>query len=208
MIVDIPAILKALLGEKPNNISQTELAKLIGGKASQPYVTRWLSGTMPDGEYYERIIHLARQRGIIEHIESDELAASLDPRPVRKVKIKGYVGAGSRAHYYALADEEFEEVEAPVAATDKTVAVEIRGKSLGPLLNSWLVFYDDVRSPITDDLIGHLCVVGLSDDRILVKQIVRNKRGGFDLISNTDEDPITGVMIEWAAKVKDLRPRY
>jgi hypothetical protein len=208
MIADIPSLLRALMGEKPNNINQTQLAALIGGKATQPYVAKWLSGTKPDPEYYLRIIELARQRGIIDHIESAEVAESLDPTPVRKVKVKGYVGAGSRAHYYALADEEFDEVDAPLAATDKTVAVEIRGKSLGPLLNSWLVFYDDVRSPVTDDLVGHLCVVGLSDDRILVKQIARNRQGSYDLISNTDEEPIRGVTIEWAARVTDLRPRF
>lgn len=208
MIVDIPRVLRTLLGEKPNNITQAQLAELLGGDITQPYIARWLKGTDPDAPYYERIVALARQRGIIDHIGSEEVASSMDPLPVHKVKVKGYVGAGSRAHYYALADEEFEEVTAPKTATDRTVAVEIRGKSLGPLFNTWLVFYDDVRSPVTDDLVGHLCVVGLSDDRILVKQIARNKQGGFDLISNiADEPAIRDAQIEWAAKVKTMEPR-
>ena len=106
-----------------------------------------------------------------------------------------------------MADEDYEEVPAPAGANDRTVAVEIRGKSMGPLLSSWLVFYDDVRSPITDDLIGQLCVVGLADDRILVKEIRQNGRGGFRLLSNANEPPVDDVKIEWAAKVTDMRPR-
>ncbi len=145
-----------------------------------------------------------------DHVDlrSEDIAATLDKPPRRRsARIKGYVGAGSEAHYYALADEDFEEVDAPLGSSDRTVAVEIRGKSLGPLMANWLVFYDDVRSPVTTDLIGRLCVVGLSDDRILVKKIERNGRGGFQLLSNSGDEPIDDVKIEWAAKVTALQPR-
>jgi hypothetical protein len=75
-------------------------------------------------------------------------------------------------------------------------------------MNSWLVFYDDVRSPVTDDLVGWPCVVGLTDDRILVKKIIRNRRGGYDLLSNSvSDDPIEDAKIEWAALVKFMRPK-
>ena len=71
------------------------------------------------------------------------------------------------------------------------------------------MFYDDVRSPITDDMIGQLCVVGLSDDRVLIKKVLRNgARGKFDLLSNNDtEEPIKAVKIEWAALVTELRAK-
>lgn len=147
--------------------------------------------------------------GAADDLRSEDVAASLaSPRPaVRTVPVKGYVGAGAEAHFYAISNEDFEEVEAPPGATDRTIAVEIRGKSFGPLMDTWLVFYDDIRSPVTDDLIGRVCVVGLSDDRILIKKIVRNRDGGFDLLSNSHEEPIRDVSIEWAAKVTDMRPR-
>ena len=77
------------------------------------------------------------------------------------------------------------------------------------MFDRWYVFYDDVRRPVTPDLIGKLCVVGLSDDRVLIKKIMRNgKLGSFDLISNSDDEPpIVGARIEWAAKVKELRQK-
>jgi hypothetical protein len=145
--------------------------------------------------------------GADEHIDSAHILQDEAPGQ-RLVRIVGYVGAGSAPHFYALADDSFEEVIPPAGSNDKTVALEIRGKSFGPLLDTWLVFYDDVRSPITEDLHGEVCVVGLSDDRILLKKIQRNRDGSFTLISNASgEEPIRNAKIEWAAKVIDIRPR-
>lgn len=141
-------------------------------------------------------------------VSSEDVAASLSARPKgRTVRLVGYVGAGAKGHYYRLADEDYTEVEAPPGATDQTVAVEIKGKSLGDLLDSWLVYYNDVRSPVEPDLYGEVCVIGLSDDRILIKKIVSNGRGGFSLISNNNEPTIENAQVEWAAKVIDIRPR-
>lgn len=124
----------------------------------------------------------------------------------RRVPVVGYVGAGSETHFYAVAQGDLDDVAAPDWATDRTVAVEIRGESLGALFDRWLVFYDDVRSPVTSDLVGQICVVGLVDDRVLVKKIKRAKRGLFDLISN-NEPPIEAVSLSWAARVLGMQPR-
>lgn len=141
-------------------------------------------------------------------LRSEDVAATLPHGPARRtVKLKGYVGAGSEMHYYRLADEEYEEVPAPNKVTDRTVAVEIRGKSMGPAVAGWLVFYDDIHSEVTPALHGRLCVVGLSDDRILIKRIKRQKNGLYTLLSNSDEPPIEDAQIEWAAPVTSLEPR-
>lgn len=132
----------------------------------------------------------------------------VDDRPgPREVKLVGYVGAGAAAHFYGEAEGELGRVPAPDGATESTVAVEVRGESLGALFDRWLVYYDDVRSPVTPDLIGALCVVGLADDRVLVKQIKASRsKGLYHLLSNT-EAPILDVPIDWAAKVKNMVPR-
>lgn len=123
------------------------------------------------------------------------------------VPLVGYVGAGSVAHVYADSQGPFDEVEAPDEATESTVAVEIRGESLGALFDSWLVFYDDVRDPPGRDLMGKLCVVGVSDGRILIKKMTKGQLPGhFTLVSNV-EPPIYDVLVDWAARVKTMRPR-
>lgn len=128
-------------------------------------------------------------------------------KPGGTVPLVGYVGAGAAAHFYASADEGLGEVEAPPGTTPQTRAAEIRGESLGPLFDTWLVFYDDVRTPVTPDLIGKLCIVGLPDDKVLVKKIQRSRTPGlFHLLSN-NEAPMLDQEVIWAAKVKTMRPR-
>lgn len=121
------------------------------------------------------------------------------------VPVVGYVGAGSEAHF-GTAQGPMDEAPAPDGATPQTVAVEVRGESLGAFFDGWLVFYDDVRSPITEDLIGRLCVVGLEDGRILVKMVQKNRSGGFDLFGQFG-DPVLDAAIAWAAPVKSFAPR-
>lgn len=132
-----------------------------------------------------------------------------DPdRPAaHEVPLVGYVGAGATAHFYAAGDGNLGKAPAPDGATASTVAVEVRGDSLGALFEHWLVYYDEVRSPVTSDMIGRLCVVGLPDDRVLVKKIQRSKAEGlYHLLSNTEE-PIFDQEVLWAARVKSMMPR-
>ena len=122
------------------------------------------------------------------------------------VNLVGYVGEGS-ATYFVAEDAQFDEVPAPAGANDATVAVEIRGDSLGPFFDRWLVYYDDVRQPVKAELIGKLCVVGLADGRILIKKVVRAKsRNLYHLLSPSGE-PLLDVIIEWAARVKNMVPQ-
>lgn len=127
-----------------------------------------------------------------------------------EVPVVGYVGAGAGAHYYQVDPGELERVAAPKKANEHTVALRIIGDSLGPLFNTWYVFFDEVRSPITPDMLWRPCVVWLPDDRILVKEVRPSKKfkGLYDLISNdTKIDPIEGVEIAGAALVKGVEYR-
>ena len=124
------------------------------------------------------------------------------------VPIAGYVGAGSTATFYGEGQGQLGEVVGPEGTTEETVAVEIRGESLGPFFDGWLVFFDDVRSPVTDDIIGKLCVVGLADGRVLIKRLVRSRgsRTLFHLYGQFG-DPILDTPVKWAAQVKSVMPR-
>jgi len=124
----------------------------------------------------------------------------------RVVPVVGYVGAGATAHFYAVSQGGLDDVPAPDGSTDRTVAVEIRGDSLGPLFDRWLAFYDDVRSPIVTELLGQLCVVGLADDRVLIKRVRRGRGKTFDLFSQSKENDVLGVEVAWAARVKLMAP--
>ena len=127
-----------------------------------------------------------------------------EPPPAPKVRVVGYVGAGATAHLYDVAQPDLDEVNGPSDASEDTVAVEIRGESLGPFFNRWYVFYDDVHRPMTPDLIGQLCVVGLADGRVLIKQVQRGSAEGLYNLHSATEKPIADVTIDWAARVNSI----
>jgi hypothetical protein len=91
------------------------------------------------------------------------------------VPLVGYVSAGAATTYFQQ-DGQLDEVPPPDGASEATVAVEIRGDSLGSFFDRWLVFYDDVRRPVTNDL---------------VKTVRRRPRRwpGFDQEDPAQQDP-------------------
>lgn len=126
----------------------------------------------------------------------------------KKVPIVGYVGAGSAAHYYNDGQGPYDDdAPMPENGTDDTVAVEIRGTSLGFMFDQWLVYYDEVHHPPTHDMLGRLCVVELIDGKVLVKKLVRGSAPRlYNLISQTEE-PMIDQEVVWAAKVTAMTPR-
>ncbi len=123
------------------------------------------------------------------------------------VPVVGYVGAGSVATLFAEGQGPLDYVEPPQNATASTVGLKVQGVSLGPVWDEAILFYDDVRSPVTPDLHGRLCVVGLPDGRVLVKMLKAANDGTFHLLSNTSEEPLLNQEVEWAARVKAVHPR-
>lgn len=123
------------------------------------------------------------------------------------VPLLGYVGAGAAAHYYVDAQGPLDEVPMPPGGNDKTVALEVRGDSLGSFFNQWLVYYDEVRNPVTSDLVGKLVICETVDGRILVKKLMRGPRPGFYNLMSQTESPIEDIELVWAAKVTHMSPK-
>lgn len=168
---------------------------------SKGYISALESGKrpMPPGRTLEAIA-AALNVPVADLVGQDTPAAPTVP-------VVGYVQAGAEAILFAEGQGPFDEVPAPLKSTDKTVALQSRGESLGPLLSEWLVYYDDVRSPITPDMHGKLCVLGLPDGRVVVKQLKRaGNEGRFHLISQ-NEGPMLDQEVEWGAIVTAMTPR-
>ncbi len=125
----------------------------------------------------------------------------------RRCQVVGYAAAGGDGVIFADGQGPFEEVEAPLWATDKTVAVRIRGTSLGVHFNGWLAFYNDRRDPPDESLIGQLCICGLAGGRVVAKTM--RKGGGKNLyhLESVTEPTMFDVEVEWAAEVREMRPR-
>lgn len=136
------------------------------------------------------------------HAPGEDIVDATDTVPV-----VGYVSAGAELALYDQGQGPFDYVQPPRDSKPSTVAASVKGASLGPLLDQALIFYDDVRSPVTSDLHGKMCVVGLEDGRVVVKQLLPGDGGRFHLLSNSSEPPLFNETVSWAAKVTDIRPR-
>lgn len=133
------------------------------------------------------------------------LEARTDAAP--PVPIVGYVGAGLEAHFYSEADDPREFADRPPKATIHTVAVKVRGISMrGFFEDGSLLYYDAVRIPPTEDLIGRLCVVELKDGSVVVKRLIKGSRKDRWTLLSTDADPIIDRAVNWAARVKWIEP--
>jgi len=191
------------LARRQRGWSQQRLARAVG--AAQTTVSSWERGRTEPGREDVRRIAEALDVPLAE-LELDR-ADRVDNGGSGQAPLVGFVSAGSRAHFFADGQGPFGHVRAPDGATESTVAVEIRGESLGPFFNEWLVYYDDRREPVTPDLYGQLCVVGLADGRVLIKKLKPSQTPGlYHLLSQTEE-PILDVAVDWAARVRSMSPR-
>lgn len=180
-------------------MSQAALARAVG--TAQTTISSWERGrTEPSRSDVERV-------AMALMMKPSQLEMSAQQGERATVPVVGYVAAGSEAVLYSEGHGNLDHVVPPENAGPHTVAAEIRGDSLGPVLNSWLVFYDDVRRPVTEDMHNRLCVVGLADGRVLVKRLRPASNGLYHLDSNSNEPTLTDQVVEWAALVTNLRPR-
>ena len=144
-------------------------------------------------------------------IKAASEAYGLDPgeivtERIATVPVAGFVGAGTEMHFYAESQGAIDEAPAPDGATADTVAAEVRGDSLGSIFAGWRVYFDDRREPVTDDLIGRLCIVGLTDGRILVKVVSRGREAGRFELHGQFGEPILDAELAWAARVTAVMP--
>lgn len=126
-----------------------------------------------------------------------------------KVAVTGYVGAGTEVY----SEDPFPRgrglkmVDVPVGtAGADCVALMIRGDSMFPMKDGWLIFYRRTQEGVPEECINQLCVVRTDDGKTLCKEL---RKGGlpkrFNLLS-WNAEPRENVKLEWAAKVIDIRP--
>lgn len=136
-------------------------------------------------------------------------SAILDGNPT--VPLVGYVGAGAKIDF-GTSQGPFGEVEAPPQSSASTVAVKVRGDSMpGTAEDGWILYYDKVESPPTDDMLTSKSpvVVATAGDNVFVKRLRRgSQEGRYHLLSSGSEDPLLDVRIAWAAKVRFIKPSW
>jgi len=192
------------LGDRVRNarenmgISQSGLARLIGVK---PQAIQAIEAGGVRRTKYAVAIALALD------VPPEYISEGSINHPAR-TPIIGIARAGTEQIEYPDGQGELGDVDPPEMATEKTVAIEVQGSSMGGRIEDGdLVFYEDRREPVTPDLYGRICVIGCSDGRVVIKRIKPGSRPGlFHLISYAT-DPEFDVQVDWAARVTSIRPK-
>lgn len=140
------------------------------------------------------------------HISQSDLVPA-DESSGGTISVMGYAAAGSDQVTFSEAQGPFDEVDAPSWATERTVAVQIRGTSLGKPFNNWLAFYDDRRDPPDESCFGELCICGLIDGRVMIKTLQKGSAKGRYHLESLTEPTLSDQRVAWAAIVKELRRR-
>jgi transcriptional regulator with XRE-family HTH domain len=175
---------------KKKELKQNALAEAMGIRV--PAITELFQGT---------------RRLKLEEREKAFAFLGLDSVP-----LVGYASAGDAIEFNHLPPDENNRVVAPEEVSENTVAVEIRGSSLGEAIDGWVAYYDRIEHRrVTRALDNCLCVIGLSDGTVFIKRLVPSKsdKRFYHLMSNTGADrlDVPASLIEWASPVTSLRPK-
>jgi len=122
----------------------------------------------------------------------------------------GYVGANPEGTVlFALGQDPAELAPIPPGGTEQARALKVVGHSMrGVADDGALIYFEDQRTPPTPDMLGHVVVVELDTDEVLVKRLLRGSRPGlFDLESlagPTRQD----ARLRWAAHITAIIPPF
>lgn len=126
----------------------------------------------------------------------------------RLVPIVSYVGAG--AEVYPVDDhpkgQGLEMIEPPPGALD-CVAARIRGDSMHPLRDGWLVFWLRSQQGVPEECLGALCIAQVKDGPTLLKDLRRGTRKGRYTLESWNAPAREDVQLEWASRIIDIRPK-
>jgi DNA-binding XRE family transcriptional regulator len=177
-------------------VNQARFAETLN--VAQPTVSRWENGAEPELQHWELLKSVALRHNF----------ETIDERVAATVPLIGFVAAGAQVNLFSDGQGPFGEVEMPPGGSEKTVAVEVRGESMAGVADDrWIIYYEDRREPVTDDLLGRLCIVGLADGRVLIKKLAVGRfPGRFDLYS-TQGAPLFDQDVTWAARVEWIKPK-
>jgi phage repressor protein C with HTH and peptisase S24 domain len=128
-------------------------------------------------------------------------------RRERLVPVVGYVGAGAEMHPFDdfPMGQGLEHVEPPPGEGD-CLALRIRGDSMHPFQEGWLVFYRRDFEGVPENCVGQLCVVQVKDGPILVKILRKGTRKKAWRLESWNAATRDDVKLDWASKVIDIRP--
>ena len=71
-----------------------------------------------------------------------------------------------------------------------------------------LIYFEDQRTPPTPDMLGHIVVVEIDTDEVLVKRLLRGSRAGLFDLESVAGPTRHDARLRWAAHITAIIPPY
>ncbi|MDB5445654.1 MAG: hypothetical protein JWQ97_971 [Phenylobacterium sp.] len=126
----------------------------------------------------------------------------------RLVPIIGRVGADSSGEVIQVdAHGGYDTAPIPPGGSARAVALEVIGDSMPWLAPAGaLVYFEDQRTPPTEDMVYYYVIAELDDGRVLLKRLLRGSEPGLWTLESQMGPPIENVRIHWAAEPTAIVP--
>lgn len=207
-------------GYLPYTTTSGYIPGMPGNRIRELRIARRLSQTKLAqrlGAGRQTIVRLETGEQTLSQKWMDRLAAELDCDPSellpgavsREIPVKGYVGAG--AEIFPIDDfpkgDGLRMVKCPAGLDpESTVAVEVRGDSMLPIEEGWVLFFTRAYDGVPVDAINRLCVVQVADDGpMLLKRVRRGYTPGRYNLESTNASLREDVPLKWASKLLDAQ---
>lgn len=136
--------------------------------------------------------------------------------PVRASALAGYVPILGRVGanpegvvLFATGQEAGDLAPIPPGGTDKAAALRVVGHSMRGLADDGaLIYFEDQRTPPTPDMLGHVVVVEIDTDEVLVKRLLRGSRPGLYDLESVAGPTRQDARLRWAAHITAIIPPF
>ena len=204
------------MDERRNRLREARIAKGFETAAAAADAFGWNRNTYASNENgnapfsYRRAKDYAAAFGVRPEWLYDAAGAMLPAAAAGFVPIIGRVGANPDGLVlFAQGQEPGDLAPIPPGGTEKAVALLVVGHSMrGVADDGALIYFEDQRTAVTPDMLGHVVVVEVDTDEVLVKRLLRGSRAGrYDLESiagPTRQD----AKLRWAAHITAIIPPF
>jgi SOS-response transcriptional repressor LexA len=126
------------------------------------------------------------------------------------VPIIGRVGANPDGLVlFATGQEAGDLAPIPPGGTDRAVALRVVGHSMRGIADDGaLIYFEDQRTPPTPDMLGHVVVVEIDTDEVLVKRLLRGSKAGYFDLESLAGPTRQDAKLRWAAHITAIIPPY
>jgi transcriptional regulator with XRE-family HTH domain len=126
------------------------------------------------------------------------------------VPIVGMVGANpDGVVLFALGQEPTDLAPIPPGGTEKAAALRVSGHSMrGVADDGALIYFEDQRTAPSPDMLGHVVVVEVDTDEVLVKRLLRGSRPGLYDLESVAGPTRQDARLRWAAHITAIIPPF